>query len=132
MIDRRNRNRVFVVDDEYLIASTVAMILSSSGFDAAFFTAPQEALQAAQFEAPNLLISDVVMPKLSGVQLAIQIKALCPDCKILLFSGQADIANLLMTDHANGHAFEILSKPVHPLYLLKKVQAALAPTSGTE
>src|ERR1035438_8498528 len=84
MIDERKRNRVFVVDDEPLIASTVSMILSSSGFDAAFFTAPLEALQAAQFEAPNLLISDVIMPVLSGFELAIQIKAICPECKILM------------------------------------------------
>ena len=132
MIDERKRNRVFVVDDEPLIASTVAMILSSSGFDAAFFTAPLEALQAAQFEAPNLLISDVIMPVLSGFELAIQIKAICPECKILLFSGQSATAFLLTKDHENGHGFEILHKPLHPADLLKKVQAALAPTSGTE
>lgn len=132
MIDQRNRNRVFVVDDEPLIASTTAMILSSSGFDAAFFTAPLEALQAAQFEAPDLLISDVIMPVLSGIELAIQIKAICPECKILLFSGQAATANLRTKDHENRHGFEIMHKPLPPTDLLNKVQAALAPASGTE
>ena len=132
MIDRRNHNRVFVVDDEHLIASTTAMILHLRGFDAAFFTVPLEALQAAHVEAPDLLISDVIMPVLSGIELAIQIKAICPECKILLFAGQAATAYLLMKDHENGHGFEILHKPLHPADLLKKVQAALAPTSGTE
>jgi CheY-like chemotaxis protein len=131
MMFQRNHNRVFVVDDEPLIASTTAMILSSSGFDAAFFTAPLEALQAAHVEAPDLLLSDVIMPILTGIELAIQIKAICPECKILLFSGQAATANLLRKDHENGHGFEILHKPLHPSDLLKKVQAALAPTSPT-
>jgi DNA-binding NtrC family response regulator len=83
--------RIFVVDDEPLIASTLAAILQMNGFSAKFFTCPREALNAARLKAPDLLISDVAMPGISGVDLAIQMRAQYPACKILLFSGQASV-----------------------------------------
>lgn len=117
-----SQQRVFVVDDERVIASTLALILCQQGFDATSFTLPVEALQAAQAQAPDMLISDIVMPRLSGIDLAIQVQENCPDCKILLFSGQAATSNLLESAQAGGHHFELLSKPVHPTDLLKKIQ----------
>jgi CheY-like chemotaxis protein len=79
---------VFVVADEHVIASSLAAILKLHGYFTTCFTSPLEALAAARSRAPDLLISDVAMPGLSGVDLAIQIKAQCPECKILLFSSQ--------------------------------------------
>jgi CheY-like chemotaxis protein len=66
---------VFVVDDESVIASSLARILELHGYSATPFSSAREALAAARLQAPDLLISDVVMPCLSGVDLAIQIKA---------------------------------------------------------
>jgi CheY-like chemotaxis protein len=80
--------RVFVVDDEHVIAFTLAAILKQCGYSATSFTSPLDALAAARFIAPDLLISDVVMPDISGIDLAIQIKARYPKCKILLCSVQ--------------------------------------------
>lgn len=114
--------KVFVVDDERVIAFTLATILTQSGFAATAFTNPLEALQAAQVDCPDLLISDVVMPELSGIDLAIQTRALCPACKVLLFSGQAATADLLDVARKNGHSFELLSKPVHPTDLLAAIR----------
>jgi CheY-like chemotaxis protein len=53
---------VFVVDDENVIASTLATILKQSGFEATAFTNPLEALDATRLKTPDLLISDVMMP----------------------------------------------------------------------
>lgn len=78
-----------MVGDEKVIASSLATILRLQGFEATPFTEPQRALEAACSEAPDLLISDVVMPALSGIDLAIRVQQHCPDCKILLFPGQA-------------------------------------------
>ena len=115
--------RVFVVDDEDVIASSLAMILRfQGGFHARSFTDPLEALQAARLDAPDLLISDVVMPRLSGIDLAIQLREHCPDCKVLLFSGQAATAELLESARATGYTFELLLKPVHPADLLARIQ----------
>jgi len=111
-----------VVDDEHVIASTTALILRHYGFDASFFTAPLDALNAALAEAPDLLISDVVMPQLTGVELALLVRAHCPRCKVLLFSGQANTAHMLAKALAEGHTFDLLAKPIHPDALLCKIQ----------
>jgi DNA-binding NtrC family response regulator len=122
------QSRVFVVDDEEVIASTLATILRLQGsFHARSFTQPLDALEAARLEAPDLLISDVMMPLLSGVELAIQVREHCPNCKVLLFSGQAATANLLETARANGYNFDLLLKPVHPADLLAKIRTLTDP-----
>jgi CheY-like chemotaxis protein len=114
--------RIFVVDDEYVIATTLAMILQRSGFDAVSFTEPMKALDAAQKDPPDLLISDVLMPVLSGVELSIRMQQDNPECKVLLFSGQAATANLLEEARERGHDFELLSKPIHPTEFLQRVR----------
>jgi DNA-binding response OmpR family regulator len=114
---------VFIVDDEHVIASTLAAILKLHGYSSTSFTSPLEALAAAQSRAPDLLITDVAMPHLSGVDLAIQIKAECPECKILLFSGQASTRDLLEDARRRGHDFQLLQKPVHPAAMLARIKA---------
>ena len=124
----QDRRVIFVVDDEHIIASTLTMILKSNGFDATSFTDSLEALRAAHFGAPDLLISDVAMPFISGFKLAAKIKAFCPDCRVLLFSGEA-----ALIDHVNDSEmqewFAILPKPVHPAVLLERIKGLLDSTS---
>jgi CheY-like chemotaxis protein len=113
---------VFVVDDEPVIASSLAIILRQLGFEVRSFTDPLEALNEARSVIPDLLISDVVMPVLSGIDLAIQMQERCPTCKVLLFSGQSATAGMLENARALGHDFELLLKPVHPKDLLREIR----------
>ena len=71
------------------------------------------------------MISDVIFKNetITGIDVAIQVRKSVPECKILLFSGQAATADLLETARAQGHEFEILAKPVHPQDLLSKLGA---------
>jgi len=117
--------RVSVVDDEVLLASSFAMVLCNQGFDASFFTEPFQAIQAARYYAPDLLISEVSMPALPGIELAIKVQMHCPNCRVLLLTGQPATSDLPMTSRANGHTFEVLPKPIHPTALLRKIQATL-------
>jgi CheY-like chemotaxis protein len=114
-------SRIFVVDDEPVIASTLAAILRLNGYSATSFTSPLEALAAAQSRAPDLLISDVAMPGISGVDLAIQMRARYPNCKILLFSGRANTSDLLEGPRAQGYDFRLLQKPIFPSALVSEV-----------
>ena len=114
--------RIFVVDDESLIAFTLTTILRKSGYMAFSFTNPLEAMRCALVEAPDLLISDVMMPELSGVELAVEMKRACPGCSILLLSGMAYMEDLLAEARAQGHVFQLQCKPVPPADILRWVQ----------
>jgi DNA-binding NtrC family response regulator len=116
----QNDRTVFVVDDETVIAQTLAVILNNVGFRASTFDDPLKAIEAAKLSAPQLLISDVVMPSMSGIELGIHFRSEYPNCKILLFSAQASTADLLERSRKQGHDFDLLAKPVHPADLLAK------------
>jgi CheY-like chemotaxis protein len=121
-LETQKRTRVFVVDDEFSIASTLALVLHHLDFDATSFAGPLDALQAATTRAPDVLVSNIEMPDLSGVELAIRMREIVPDCKVILFSGQASTVDLLNTAEANGQNFEVLLKPVHPTALVKRIR----------
>ncbi len=114
--------RVLVVDDEQIIADTLAKILDLNGYDASPVYTGTAAVESARTLQPDLIISDVIMPDMDGIQAAIKIREFLPNCKILLFSGQAATADLLENARAQGHEFEILGKPVHPSDLLAKLR----------
>jgi DNA-binding NtrC family response regulator len=129
MPEQGRRRLVFVVDDEPAIATTVTYVLRNRGFDARAFTQPIAALEAAQNEAPDLLLSDVIMPRLNGFELGAGIKKDCPQCKVLLFSGHPQTSELITTD---GNNFEVLAKPLHPEAMLNAIERKLHGTSPDE
>ena len=108
------RKRILVVDDEAAIADTIAKILTLSGYSAMATYDGDSALETALLTPPELLLTDVVLPGMNGVELRHHHQARLPDCKILLFSGQAATADLLASAHHAGHRFTLLSKPVPP------------------
>jgi CheY-like chemotaxis protein len=111
--------RVLILDDEQIIANTLAMILNRNGFEARAVYSGQDAIDTATQLSPDVLISDVVMEGMTGIDAAIRISQLVPSCRIILFSGQAATADLLQQAEADGHHFEILAKPIHPRALLQ-------------
>jgi CheY-like chemotaxis protein len=122
-----NRPVVLVVDDESVIADTLAEILNRKGYAAVPVYDAEEALETALVMPPELLLTDVVLPGMSGIELAIKMKRIFPDCKILLFSGQAATTELLTSANRAGHRFDLLTKPIHPTDLLTHVSASLKP-----
>ncbi|MGA3131074.1 MAG: response regulator [Terracidiphilus sp.] len=119
------RPTVLVVDDESAIAETVTEILSRSGYAAMTAYDGAEALEIAMLSPPELLITDVSLPGMSGIELAITVRRIFPDCKILLFSGHVATAELLVRAQRAGHTFTLLSKPLHPRELLVRVAESL-------
>ncbi|MBB5066115.1 response regulator [Granulicella mallensis] len=117
-----SKPRVLVADDEQVIANTLAIILNQSGFEARAVYSGEKAVEAIDEFQPDMLISDVIMTGMTGIEAAIQMREKLPKCKILLFSGQAATADLLERARSQGHEFEILAKPVHPTDLLAKLR----------
>ena len=122
MLTTTQKPRVLVADDERVIADTLAMILNQSGFEARAVYSGEKALELAESFQPDMLISDVIMADLNGIDAAIRIRVLLPKIKILLFSGQAATADLLEKARKDGHEFDILAKPVHPQDLLARLR----------
>ena len=95
---------------------------NSWGFDAIPFTDPLLALVAARTQEPHLLISDITMPGIPGVALAIRIKEECARCQVLLFSGEPNSIDLIQNAREQGHEFLFLEKPVPPAKLVSLAQ----------
>jgi len=119
---------VLIVDDEKVIADTLAAILSHNGYVAVAAYDGESALKQARVIAPHMLITDVCMPGMGGIELAVAIRGSYPDCKILLFSGQMATVDLLTASRNAGYDFAAISKPIHPTELLAKVSQFLHPT----
>jgi len=115
--------RILVADDERVIADTLAMILNQSGFEARAVYSGEGDLGLAESFQPDMLISDVIMADMNGIDAAIRMRTLLPQIKILLFSGQAATADLLEKARKEGYEFDILAKPVHPQDLLNRLRA---------
>jgi DNA-binding NtrC family response regulator len=100
------------------------VILRQSGYEASPFYDAQSALEQIESCCPELVISDVVMPGMNGLDMAVLIRERHPACKVLLFSGQASTRNILEMVGKRGYDFELLSKPIHPTDLLVRVASA--------
>jgi CheY-like chemotaxis protein len=129
---RSNRAVAFVVDDEDVIASTVELILLSKGFLVRSFVDPTEALEAARVTKPDFLLTDVMMPELNGIELALRVRKQHADCRVLLFSGNVSTSLLLSQASEEGHSFKILTKPIHPLELMKAIQELLGDSASSD
>ena len=114
--------RILVVDDEVLIADTIVQILNRSGFIAEAAYGGSEAIEAARRTSPELILSDVLMPKVDGVEAAIAIQQFLPETRIILFSGQAATVEILARARQRGYNFELLAKPLHPSKLLEHLR----------
>jgi DNA-binding response OmpR family regulator len=115
---------VLVVDDEPLVADTLAAILKLAGYAVVTAYSGLSALGLAIVLRPVLLISDVAMPQMNGIELAIAVLKESSDCSVLLFSGHATQQDLAPAREA-GYDLTLLSKPVHPAEMLKHVSRSL-------
>lgn len=115
--------RVLVIDDEKFVADTLVMILEESGRHAlAAYNGPAAIEQAETFR-PTVVISDVIMPGMNGIETCTVIQAKHPECHILLFSGQAATNDLVHQARTKGFSWELLSKPIDPEDLILKLDS---------
>lgn len=124
----RNRFRplALVVEDDPVIATTVAAILNCSGLAALYETDAYSALETAMIIPPEIVVSDLALPGMNGLDLATEIIRAVPDCEAILFAGQLTGEGLASRIRAPGCPISVLSKPVHPAELLHSVFDILA------
>lgn len=117
----RECRSILVVDDEETLANTTIEILNMAQFCAFGAYDGQTALELAAKFNPDILLTDVVMPGMNGVDLAIAIRKLLPKTHILLISGQAGTIDLLEKARDDGYRFELIAKPIHPAKLIERL-----------
>ena len=112
---------ILVVDDEHALADTLALILQRAGYKSTATYSAAEAFIAAEKQHPELIISDVMMPVMNGVDFAVEVCKLHPGIKILLISGHAGTEDLVAAARSCGVSLDLLAKPVLPEDLLSRV-----------
>jgi PAS domain S-box-containing protein len=121
----RGRETLLVVEDEPLILRMTKLVLSELGYTVLTASDGLEALDVLGRHAGDvhLLITDVVMPKMSGQELAARVTALRPDIRVLYSSGYA--ANAIGEDGVLGDGINFLAKPYLPSRLADAVREVL-------
>lgn len=128
MTGSKAKSRVLVIDDERLIADTLTQIFKLNGFDATPLYSGESALEWIESYRPDIVLSDIVMHKLDGVEAAARIRDLHPECRIILFSAAAlSVAN---RRRISNLGFEYLERPLHPKDLLARVTETRPPTAN--
>ena len=105
------------------IADSLAEILNDSGYDARALYSGRAAIALAGQACPDIVVADVVMPAMNGVEAVLAISKICPGARIILFSGQAGTGDILRRAKDDGHEFDLLPKPIHPDDLLEILAA---------
>ena len=130
MSGRVVERRILIVEDEKIVADTLGQILSTHGYEVRVTYSAESALEVISQWLPEVAILDVMLPKMNGIELAVVLQDTHPACHLLLFSGQPSVEALMQQARSEGHAFEILAKPVHPTVMLNAISSLICENPG--
>ena len=117
-----NKVKILVCDDERGVRDSLKLILEPE-YDLSYVTNGEEALRALEGSNPDLMILDVKMPRMGGVEALRTIKDLRPSIKVLMITGYEshDVA----AQATKVGADDYLTKPFESKKVLAKIQALL-------
>jgi CheY-like chemotaxis protein len=119
--------RILVVDDEVLIADTLSLIFRKHGFDARVAYSAEEALDCAYDFQPQLLLCDISMPGMGGLQLMDDIARDLPRCRILVLTGYySHLDKVRAQAQMLACPAPVLIKPCNPQDILREAGNMLA------
>lgn len=122
---------ILIVDDELAITESLSAIFAHSGYTVRAAHSAEEAIETLASWEPDLAILDVNLPCMNGIELACVLRDNHPRCRLVLFSGHAGTPALAEEAAKKGNFFEILCKPVHPLFMLDYVASLFSePNAG--
>jgi DNA-binding response OmpR family regulator len=122
--------KILILDDEPPIADTLGVIFRVDGYEVRVAYSAEQAIEMIAAWCPDVALLDVMLPGMNGVDFAIVLKDNHPNCRILLFSGCESTQGLMEEAARQGHIFEILAKPTHPLEVLDRMRKLLAGDTG--
>lgn len=116
--------RILVVDDEAMIRLTLEMLLRRRGYAVTIASIGAEALALIEQQPFDLLLLDLKMPGMSGIEVAQRARALQPAAKILILTGSSQIEGVVNEPH--DEQFEFMLKTASPQEVLERVAAIMA------
>ncbi len=120
--------RILVVDDDADVRDMICRTLEASGYEAIPAAGGRQAVQRLEQDAPDLVITDVVMPEMDGYEVLRRLQFLAPKVRALVMSGGGDLLPEHCLDAARRlGAPAILRKPFTRAEMLAAVQQALNP-----
>ena len=119
---------ILIVDDEEPIRASVRGILGDEGFRVVEADNGRSALEAIRTECPVLVILDIWMPELDGIELLQEIQGKHPEMRVIVISGHGNIDTAVRATQLG--AFDFIEKPFSLEGLLQRVQRALGDRSG--
>ena len=115
--------RLLVVDDELSMLMLLETILKKEGFDVQTATSGEEALAKMKINTPNMVITDLFMDGMNGMQLMESIHSKTPLLPVVILSGQAQIRDAVKATHLGSSAF--ITKPIDRDKLVEQISRIL-------
>ena len=115
------KRRVLVVDDDPGIGKVLGIALRVSGYDVITTTSGAEAIELARTQAPDIILLDVVMPGVTGLEVLDQVRHFS-QAPVIIFSGHPEVVQFALKMGAN----DSIAKPFDPDSLVEKIESALS------
>lgn len=112
-----------LIDDEQEVLLSWGQTLELEGYTVYPFNHPEEALEALSGDWPGVVLTDVKMPRISGLHLLKRIHDIDAELPVVLFTGHGDISMAIQA--IRDGAYDFIEKPAPPEYLIDVVQRAL-------
>jgi CheY-like chemotaxis protein len=121
--DNVSSARILVIDDEKVVATTLRAILEQQGYRTAVAFEGSNAVSLAQSFKPDVVVADIDLPNIDGIEAASQIVRESPHCHVLLYTGKPLGTSALAK--AQAHGFTIVEKPIAPGDLISRVRETI-------
>lgn len=115
MNNELGNNRILLIEDEFYISDLYKMILESAGFEVFLAVDGEEGLKYVEEGHPNLILLDIMMPKINGIEVLKKLKKtkVIRDIPVLLLTnlGQESIIKMAFAEGATGYFLKARLKP---------------------
>ena len=117
MTSHSGKRKVLVIDDDRIVADTLSEILRLHGFAPVALYSGEEALELVDRFRPDIVLSDICMNQVNGIEAATRIRQLHPECRVILFTASSLTPQTRKKIKDLG--FELLLRPLRPQNVLK-------------
>lgn len=115
------KSKALIIDDDQDLADSLATLLATRGYEVKVEHSPEAGIIRAAIYGPHLVLLDVLMPAIHGVEAAVRIRKLLPRARILLISGDPEAVYSIIDGQPKAKHFKVLEKPIPPATLFAMI-----------